>query len=110
MPYDYREAKELNNEELIARLTQRYEPTKIPPCRVCGGPLSMQAVGGGNPTEWACSGREYDPDTHEWIGWQKGRTAADDHYRKSGFTDRRQGGDEDVMELIERFKIEWPSK
>lgn len=102
MPYDYREAKELNNEELIARLTQRYAPTEIPPCRVCGGELSIQAMGGGQPTEWACSGQKYDAND-VWIGWQDGRTAADEHYRRSGFTDRRQGGDEDVIELIKRF-------
>lgn len=103
MSYDYREAKELTNDELIARLTARYKPTEIPPCRVCGGPLTCVAAGGGRPTEWACTGREYDPDTNEYIGWKEDRRAADDHYRESRFTDYRQGGDDDVMDLIRRF-------
>lgn len=105
MPYDYREAKELTNDELIERLTKRYKPTEIPPCSECGGPLTCVASGGGHPTEWACTGREYDKETEEYIGWKDGRTAADDHYRKSKFTDYHQGGDDDVMDLIRRFRF-----
>jgi hypothetical protein len=89
--------------ELIETLTERYEPTEVPPCRVCGAELSIGSMGGGEPTRWACSGREEDPDRPGYLRWMKGRTPADDHYDKSQFVDRRQGGDELVMEAVRRL-------
>lgn len=81
---------------LLAELRRRYAPSDIPPCRVCGGELSLQSIGGGEPTVWACSGQNEDG------SWLPGRRIADDHYSRSRYVDRRQGGDEVVMELIRR--------
>ena len=80
-----RETSEWTDAELIAVLNDRYEPSKIPPCRVCGGELSIGAIGGGEPTRYGCM--------------------ADNgaHYGHSTWEDRRQGGDGDVLELIARF-------
>jgi len=49
-----RETSEWTDAELIAVLNSRYEPTKVPPCRVCGGELSIGAIGGGSPTRYGC--------------------------------------------------------
>jgi hypothetical protein len=84
------------NEELVTELGTRYKPTEVPPCKLCGKELSLQAFGGGNPTVWACDGRDENV-------WREGRKPADDHYRRSQFEDRRQGGDVIVMELVRRF-------
>ncbi len=86
--------------ELAGELERNYSPTKIPPCRVCGCELSLQAFGGGGPSKWACSGQDDD-----WK-WLPGRSAADDHYIKSGFEDQRSGGDESVIELLRRSASE----
>jgi hypothetical protein len=80
-----RETSEWTDAELIAVINSRYEPTKVPLCRVCGGELSIGAIGGGSPTRYGCMADN----------------AA--HYSESSWEDRRQGGDSTVLELIERF-------
>lgn len=40
--------------DVLAALRTRYAGKPVPPCRVCGGKLTMQACGGGRPTEYAC--------------------------------------------------------
>ena len=98
-------------DEQIARLRQRYTPPAIPPCRVCGGPLSIGAVGGGQPTVWACSGQEADPDHPGRLRRQLGRGVADEHYSRSRWEDRSQGGDSDVIALLDALSISrQPSK
>jgi hypothetical protein len=71
---------------------------------VCGGELSMQACGGGEPTRWACDGQEDDPEHPGRLRWKAGRELVDEHYVRSEFIDRRRGGDELVMDLVRRFK------
>jgi hypothetical protein len=90
--------------ELDLELTERYAPTKIPPCRVCGGELWITSVGGGRPTVWACSPMETDPANEELSRLKTGREYGDTHYSESHYEDRRQGGDELVIELLTRFK------
>lgn len=85
---------------LVALLRQRYSPSTIPPCRVCGAELSIQSSGGGEPTIWACSGLEQG----EAVRYKAGRSAADAHYIKSRHEDLRRGGDENVMALIELYE------
>lgn len=80
--------------ELVERLTERYRPTDPPSCRVCGRRLSIQRIGGGMPTVWACSGRDADG------RYLEGRSLVDDHYARSEWTDLRHGGDADVMALL----------
>lgn len=100
--------------KVVDVLRERYAPTEVPPCRVCGGPLSLAAIGGGKPTVWACSGNEDDPDRPGYIRSQPGRwgNAKDGvseygpggHYHDSRWVDRRQGGDSQVIELIEDYE------
>jgi hypothetical protein len=89
--------------ELLGMLTESYEPSAIPPCRVCGAELKVQSIGGGEPTRYACDGRLPDPNDPEKTIWAQGRSFVDDHYSRSGYEDRRQGGDGRVMELVARF-------
>jgi hypothetical protein len=86
------------DEDLDLVLTRNYAPTVIPPCSICGGPLSCERCGGGAPTVWACSGLDDGPAYR----YKEGRAPADEHYVKSQFVDRRQGGDAAVMELLRR--------
>ena len=100
---EYKESHEYSDAELVQVLTERYQPSEIPPCRVCGGPLTPQRIGGGEPTVWGCEGMEDDPKKPGYVRYKKGRHCADEHYSKSTYTDRRQGGDSAVMELVKRF-------
>ena len=84
------------DEEIVGELTESYKAPEVPPCRVCGGELSCQRVGGGEATVWACSGL-VDGEL------QEGRRIADEHYRRSEWEDRSQGGDGRVLELIRRL-------
>ena len=96
-PADYSDA------ELIATLTERYTATPVPPCRVCGGPLSIARAGGGEATVWACHGLEDDPDNPDRVKRQPGRSAADEHYVQSRWTQYRTG-DELVLEALTRLQ------
>ncbi len=98
-----KEPPDWSNAELVEELTELYRPSVIPPCPVCGGPLSPQQMGGGEPAVWACSTNEDDPDKPGYVRRKAGRGVADEHYSASQYIDRRQGGDELVMELIRRF-------
>lgn len=94
----------MTDDELIASLAERYRPSEPPPCRVCGAALSIQAIGGGEPTVWACAGYEDDPERQKIARYKADRSPADEHYERSRWIDRRQGGDSLVMELIKRFQ------
>jgi hypothetical protein len=91
-------SSELSDEDLGWLLHRRYDAPVIPPCHICGGKLSVQRCGGGEPTVYACDGRE------STFNWQPGRNLVDEHYRNSHFEDRRQGGDEHVIELLTRYE------
>ena len=85
------------------QLKERYAPPEIPKCRVCGRELTVQSVGGG-PTIWGCTGMIDDPTgERNWI-YAEGRSCADEHYERSRWSDYRQGGDADVIALIDRFE------
>lgn len=85
------------NEELAVELRRSYRSTTPPPCRICGGPLSLQAAGGGGPHVWACSGRNVRPSFQVM-------SSVDDHYNQSQWYDPLCGGDERVMELLRRYE------
>lgn len=93
-----------SNEDLIESLSDRYTPEPVPPCRVCGGELSVQSIGGGNATVWGCSGTEDDPDRPGHVRYKEGRRVADDHYAQSTWTQHREG-DSAVLEMIRRQKL-----
>jgi hypothetical protein len=88
--------------ELLGDLTRRYSPTKIPPCHICGGPLSLMACGGGYPTEWYCDYQERGPDGT--LRMKAGRTMLDEHFNLSHLIDCRPGGDAAVIAMVERFR------
>jgi hypothetical protein len=83
-------------DEDIRVLRERYAPSVIPPCRLCGAELSLGSFGGGRPTVWACDGRDDDGN------YLPGRKIADRHYSESRYEDYRQGGDPLVLALIAR--------
>jgi len=89
--------------DLLACLRERYAADPVPPCRVCGGELSIASCGGGRPTEWACSTWEDDPDKPGELRRKDGRSIADAHYERSFWTQYR-GGDEAVLELVARVE------
>lgn len=85
------------------QLKERYAVPEIPKCRVCGGALTVQRTGGG-PTIWGCTGMIDDPTgERNWI-YAEGRSCADEHYERSRWSDYRQGGDADVIELIDALE------
>jgi hypothetical protein len=101
---DYRPPDQLTDDELVARVKHRNKATEIPPCRICGGPLEVQAAGGGHPTVYACSTQEDDPDNPDRLRYKEGRKVADDHYRDSRFEDPRHT-DPSARELARRFEV-----
>lgn len=74
------------DEELIAMLTYNYGPTAIPPCSVCGEPLTMADSMG---PIYACA-----------PGFADRNDA--NHYNKSRCQVRL--GDSNVMMLVDRFR------
>jgi hypothetical protein len=72
-----------------AEVKRRYAPTVIPPCRVCGGALSIGSIGGGEPTTWGCSEWDDDPARPGRLLRKEGRSCGDKHYGDSVFVDRR---------------------
>ena len=90
--------------DLVDVLRERYTEETVPPCRVCGSPLSVQRCGGGEPTIWACDG--IDENGSDKLVCKEGRSFADDHYTKSRFTQYRMG-DSDVLaacDLIDELR------
>lgn len=83
----------------LDRLRLRYGEPAIPPCRLCGGELSLHASGP-TGTTWYCDGyltdgvgeREYKP----------GRSRLDHHFSASVHR-VYQHGDSDVIALIDAF-------
>jgi hypothetical protein len=93
-----------SDKEIVAALVKRYRASVIPKCRVCGTELSVQRCGGGQPTIWACSHYEDDPDKPGHCRPKSDRSIADEHFEQSEYTDYRQGGDDVVIEAIRRWR------
>ena len=68
-----------------------YGPVEVPPCRLCGAPLTIGSIGGGKATKWACSAADFKTMGKDWL----------DHYSKSRWTDYRRGGDERVIAALD---------
>lgn len=98
----FREPSDYSDTELIALLKDRYTAMPVPPCRICGGPLSVARTGGGEATQWACSEMEDDPANPGRLKRKEGRGVADDHFARSYWTQYRSG-DEFVLEAIARL-------
>ncbi len=83
----------------LARLRARYADPPIPPCRLCGGELSLHAAGP-TGTTWYCDGFEVVDGVRQY---QAGRKCVDDHFSASVHRVYRHG-DEDVIALIDAFE------
>jgi hypothetical protein len=96
---DINENQPLTNEEIMEAAQEavnRYTPDEVPPCRVCGERLSIQAAGRG-PTVYGCSGTYEDENGR--IRYREGRTIADEHYSNSQWEQYRHG-DTLVLKLV----------
>lgn len=89
--------------DLLQLLEHRYATEPVPPCRVCGGTLSIASIGGGEATRYACLPVEDDPDNPGRTRHKEGRSLADDHYARSRWT-HYQEGDAEVRELVARYR------
>lgn len=87
-------------------LRERYTPAPIPPCRVCGGPLSLSSFGGG-PTVYGCSEYEDDPDRPNHLLRKPGRSVADEHYSQSCHIVYRDG-DTRVIAFLDALAADHP--
>lgn len=85
---------------MLAELREQYGPVEVPPCRVCGGRLSIQSIGMG-PTVWACDG--YASEEERGQRYAQGRRPADDHYSRSRWEDHARGGDSRVIAVLDRL-------
>ena len=97
-------AQTLSNTDLMDVVEFCFRAEPIPPCRVCGGPLTIGSMGGGHATRWGCDGRIEDPSRPEAVVYADGRTVADEHYAQSQWTQHRSG-DTRVIELVERMRV-----
>lgn len=98
-----RELQDLSISELIEILRLKHTAEEIPPCRICGGPLSITSIGGTAATKWACSGQEDDPENPGMLRYQPGRHVADGHYSQSRWT-QHYDTDSHVIELVSRIE------
>lgn len=72
----------------LDEIRERYTADEVPPCRVCGGPLDVASMGGGNATEWACATTT--TADADWL----------DHYNASRWKQYRSG-DRRVLDLCD---------
>jgi hypothetical protein len=96
---DAEERISLTNDEIMEaaqEVVNRYTPERVPPCRICGESLSMQAAGRG-PTIYACSGTYEDESGR--TRYREGRSLVDEHYSNSRWEQYRHG-DRLVMKLV----------
>jgi hypothetical protein len=73
-------------------LAKHYTADEVPPCGVCGGELTIQRMGGGEPTAWAHAA----PDGVTYADWRQ-------HYAESRWIQYR-GGDGEVLAIIARLR------
>jgi hypothetical protein len=97
----------LTTEEL-GELKERYTAEEVPPCRVCGGQLTVQSMGGGQATEYACGSqtRGFEVPLADQDDPQKVRAYNEqwyDHYGRSKWTQYRSG-DRRVLALIDDYE------
>lgn len=86
----------LPNIELIEQLERDYSPQPIPPCRICGAPLSIGQIGGGEPTIYYCSAMADAPRNGLEKDWE--------HYGQSKLRDLSRRGDQRVIQLTRRLR------
>lgn len=100
---------DLSDHELVTTLLDRYEPTPIPPCKICGGMLYPQGSAGPKGIVYYCPVIEEPPNKMGRVRQKEGRGGQDEfrpggHYFESAYLDPKGGtADPLVAELVERF-------
>lgn len=82
-------------------MRMRYSEKPAPKCHLCGAVMSIQAAGAGGVT-YGCTGRI--DKNGEGYKFAEGRHFADDHYVRSRVTDYGNGGDPDVLALLDELE------
>lgn len=85
------------DKERLEELRAICTPATVPPCRICGGELSL---GDSRRSVWGCDGLEDDPDRPGRLRLKEGRTTADEHYAQSQFH-QQFGGRGFMLEVFE---------
>lgn len=68
--------------EKMEEIRQRYRPTEVPKCHICGAEMTIQRMSASRIT-YGCAGAIYDG---TGCHYAEGRSLADDHYAESRIT------------------------
>ncbi len=85
--------------EKLEEIRQRYRPTLVPKCHICGVEMTIQRMSASRIT-YGCSGATYD---ETGCHYAPGRSIADDHYAESRIT-VVDTSDPDVLTLVEKLE------
>lgn len=83
-------------------LRKRYTPFEVPACAICGGKLT-KLNGGLENHVYACTGAIYD---ETGVTMKEGRVLGDSHSALSRWTDPNNGGDQEVIALLDQLEAE----
>ncbi|HDU3753760.1 TPA: DUF550 domain-containing protein [Klebsiella pneumoniae subsp. pneumoniae] len=85
--------------EKLEEIRQRYRPTEVPECHICGAEMTIQCMSASRIT-YGCAGAIYD---ETGCHYAEGRSLADDHYAESRIT-VVDVNDPDVLALVEALE------
>ncbi|WP_102081003.1 ead/Ea22-like family protein [Klebsiella pneumoniae] len=85
--------------EKLEEIRQRYRPTEVPECHICGAEMTIQRMSASRIT-YGCAGAIYD---ETGCHYAEGRSLADDHYAESRIT-VVDVSDPDVLALVEALE------
>lgn len=85
--------------EKLEEIRQRYRPTEVPECHICGAEMTIQRMSASSIT-YGCAGAIYD---ETGCHYAEGRSLADDHYAESRIT-VVDVSDPDVLAMVEALE------
>lgn len=85
--------------EKLEEIRQRYRPTEVPECHICGAEMTIQRMSASRIT-YGCAGAIYD---ETGCHYAEGRSLADDHYAESRIT-VVDVSDPDVLAMVEALE------
>lgn len=85
--------------EKMEEIRQRYRPTEVPKCHICGAEMTIQRMSASRIT-YGCAGAIYDG---TGCHYAEGRSLADDHYAESRIT-VVDVSDPDVLAMVEALE------
>ncbi|ELI8803233.1 MULTISPECIES: ead/Ea22-like family protein [Klebsiella] len=85
--------------EKLEEIRQRYRPTEVPKCHICGAEMTVQRMSASRIT-YGCAGAIYDG---TGCHYAEGRSLADDHYAESRIT-VVDVSDPDVLAMVEALE------